>query len=208
MTKFAKLITETSFDVELSESKGDKEFKIVGIYSSAEVMNNNNRKYKKDTLSREVDKVMEKVKNRCLWGELGHAPQPELSPDRIAILTESLEWKGNDLYGRSKVLDTPMGNIAKTLIKEGKMGISSRGLGTVDENSGYVNEDFRLICWDLVIDPSNSPSWINGIYEGKEFEIYGIKDVKIEEETITEAQAKEEFKKHIWQVIDQIKKNL
>ena len=79
-----------------------------------------------------------------------------------------LEWKGNDVYGKSKVLDTPQGAIAKILIKEGRMGISSRGLGTVAED-GNVNEDFNLITWDLVTDPSNNPSWINGIYEGQEW---------------------------------------
>lgn len=163
----AKLITETSYDFELTESK-DKGVHIVGIYSSAELKNNNSRVYKKELLEREVDKVQEKISNKTLWGELGHPPNPEINPERIAILTTMLEWKGNDVFGKSKVLDTPQGAIAKTLIKEGRMGISSRGLGTVAED-GNVNEDFNLITWDLVTDPSNNPSWINGIFEDKEW---------------------------------------
>ena len=162
-----KLITENFFDLELVESKTKNPY-IVGIYSTAELKNNNSRVYKRDILEREVDKVQEKVTNKTLWGELSHPANPEINAERIAILTTQLEWRGNDIFGKSKILDTPMGNIAKTLIKEGKLGISSRGLGTVAEN-GYVNEDFNLITWDLVTDPSNSPSWINGIYEGQEW---------------------------------------
>jgi hypothetical protein len=162
-----KLITELSYDFELVESKAKDPF-IVGIYSSAELKNNNGRVYKRNILEREIKKVEEKTKNGTLWGELGHPPNPEINPDRIAILTQKLEWKGNDVFGKSKVLDTPMGMIARTLTKEGKMGISSRGLGTVAED-GTVNEDFNLICWDMVTDPSNHPSWVNGIYEGQEW---------------------------------------
>ena len=177
----AKLITETSYDFELTESK-DKGVHIVGIYSSAELKNNNSRVYKKELLEREVDKVQEKISNKTLWGELGHPPNPEINPERIAILTTMLEWKGNDVFGKSKVLDTPQGAIAKTLIKEGRMGISSRGLGTVAED-GNVNEDFNLITWDLVTDPSNNPSWINGIFEDKEWllKVVDKKDKEIEE---------------------------
>ena len=205
MTKFAKLITESSFDIEISESK-DKNLHIVGIFSSADVENANKRKYRKSILERETNSLVEgKVSKKCCFGELSHPVDPEIHLDRVAIMTTQLEWRGNDLYGKAKILDTPMGNIAKTLIKEGRLGISSRGLGTVAED-GYVNEDFRLITYDLVHDASNpSSKFVNGIYEGKEFEVFGIKE---KEEKITEAQAKTEFKKHIWQIIEQIEKNL
>jgi len=169
-----KLITETSFDCELTESKSNGT-SIVGIYSSAGLKNNNGRVYKRDVLNREIEKISEKANNKTLWGELGHPPNPEINPERIAILTTLLEWKGDHVYGKSKVLDTPTGQIAKVLIKEGKLGISSRGLGTVSEE-GYVNEDFNLITWDLVTDPSNHPSWIKGIFEGKTWDspLFGI----------------------------------
>jgi hypothetical protein len=202
-----KLITETSYNIELSEQK-DKSLYVVGIFSTAELENNNKRKYRKNTLDREVKTVMEKIEKKCLWGELGHPPTPEINPDKIAIITEQVEWRGNDLYGRAKILSTPMGSIAKTLVNEGSLGISSRGLGTVAED-GYVNEDYKLITWDLVTDPSNNPSWVNGIYEGKEFDIPCIcKEDKepTEEELISTA--KEEWNKKIWQVIADIEKSL
>jgi len=203
MTK-AKLITEVSHDFEISESKAEGTH-IVGIFSSAELENNNKRMYKKSILEREVGKIQDKISKKSLWGELGHPPNPEVNPDKIAILTTQLEWKGNDIYGKAKVLDTPMGNIAKTLIKEGSMGISSRGLGTVGDD-GYVNEDYNLICWDLVTDPSNNPSWVNGIYEGRTWELE-IPDAQLTvEEQLTEA--REHLQSHVWQVIENIEKSL
>ena len=169
-----KLITETSFDCELTESKSGGT-SIVGIYSSAGLKNNNGRIYKREVLEPQIEEMSGKAKNKTLWGELSHPSNPEINAERIAILTTQLEWKGDHVYGKSKVLDTPMGQTAKVLIKEGKMGISSRGLGTVSEE-GYVNEDFRMITWDLVTDPSNNPSWIKGIFEGKEWDspLFGI----------------------------------
>ena len=102
-----------------------------------------------------------------------------------------------------------MGAIAKTLVKEGNIGISSRGLGTVSED-GTVNEDYNLLCWDLVTDPSNNPSWVKGIYEGKTWDL-GSKfdgEEEITEEKITEQQAKDEFFKYILENIRKIEKNL
>lgn len=200
----ASLITEVSHDFEISESKtGDTH--IVGIFSSAELENNNKRRYKKSILERELGKIEGKISKKSLWGELGHPPNPEVNPDKIAILTTQLEWKGNDIYGKAKVLDTPMGKIAKTLIKEGSIGISSRGLGTVGDD-GYVNEDYNLICWDLVTDPSNSPSWVNGVYEGRTWEIDVPGREPTEEELLVEA--REHHKKQIWQVIKNIESNI
>jgi hypothetical protein len=177
-----KLITETSFDCELTESKS-KGTSIVGIYSSAGLKNNNGRIYDRNILGREIKKITEKAKEKTLWGELGHPPNPEINPERVAILTNMLEWKGDHVYGRSEVLDTPTGLIAQELIKKGKLGISSRGLGTVSEE-GTVNEDFNLITWDLVTDPSNNPSWVNGIFEGRTWtmpeqpDVFGIVNTK------------------------------
>jgi len=187
-----KLITEMSYDVQLSEGQRSKDLYIVGIFSTAEAENNNKRKYPREILERELKKVNEKVANRYLWGELGHPPSPEINPERIAILVEGLEWKGNNVYGKAKILDTPMGKIARTLVKEGKLGISSRGLGTVNDD-GYVNEDYKLICYDLVTDPSNHPSWVNGIYEGESFTVPDPKREPTAEE-IQQLQEQEELK--------------
>ncbi len=129
---------------------------------------------------------------------------PEINPDKIAIRVESLEWQGNDLYGKAKILDTPQGQIAKTLVKEGLIGISSRGLGTVHED-GTVNEDYNLITWDLVTDPSNGPSWLNGVLEGKTWDLASSSDFV---DILSEDKAREEYYKYVMSIINEIKKKL
>jgi len=144
---------------------------------------------------------------KCFWS----GNSPELNLDRVAVLTTELKWVGDDVMGKAKILsETPMGHIASVLIKEGNLGISSRGLGTVNEGDNYVNEDFNLLRYDLVGDPSNPGSWVKGIYEGRTFTIPGEDDVVVPVEpvivvpTITLDEARKEYKRHIWQVLEQI----
>lgn len=197
MSKKGFLITETNLGLKINEetiNEGqDKRLYVEGIFSSFGRRNNNGRVYEEGVMKREVDKVLEKVDKKCLWGELGHPPNPEINPDKIAIRVESLGWDGQDLYGKAKIIDTPQGLIAKTLVREGSIGISSRGLGTVSEN-GTVNEDYQLVTWDLVTDPSNGPSWVKGIYEGKTWELGDKFDGKDEEEL-------EEIHEHVEKMI-------
>jgi hypothetical protein len=193
------LITESSYDLKLYEDSKDKSLKIVGIFSSANVENNNKRRYKKDLLEREITKVNEKIKAKCLFGELSHPTNPEINPERISHIVESLEWKDDHVYGKAKILSTPFGDIAKTLIKEGNIGISSRGLGTVNEE-GFVNEDFNLITYDIVLDASNPGSkFVNGILENENFG---------PEKVLTLEEAKEHYRKHLWQVLTKIESNM
>lgn len=200
----ALLITETSSQIELWESK-EKTPYVVGVFASAEVKNANGRKYRKDILDREVDKfVSEKIDTKTAWGELSHPESSEINLDRAAIIIEQLEWRGNDVFGKAKILSTPMGNIVASLVKEGNIGISSRGLGTVNE-SGYVNEDFNLLCWDIVADASNPSSrFMNGILEGRTFNNPAevIKPVMTKEEAETEyaKYCKSLIEKHIGKI--------
>jgi len=167
--KQLNLITETFNQIELWESKSKIPY-MVGIFASAETKNANGRIYKKSILEREIDKFKnEKIDTKSSWGELGHPDNSEINLNNVAMIIESLEWKGNDVYGKAKILDTPKGHILKTLVKEGNIGVSTRGLGTVNE-SGNVNDDYNLITIDAVSDASNPGSrFINGILEGKTF---------------------------------------
>lgn len=135
---------------------------------------------------------------------------PSINLDRVAILTTSLKWEDSSVVGRAKVLDTPTGNIAKVLIKEGNLGISSRGLGTVNEENNFVNEDFNLICYDLVGEPSNPGSWVRGIYEGKTFPIPSTEPEEpiVIVPKITLDEARKEYKRHIWQVLEKLSKEV
>lgn len=184
-----KLITETTHNIEkewVTEASGSKSLYIEGIFSTAENMVTNGRKYKRDVLEREVDRLMKKVRNSTAVGELDHPPSAKINQERGVILIKELKWAGNDVHGKAKVLNTRLGKDVQSLIEDGvRLGISSRGLGTIDEITKYVNEDFELITYDVVGDPSNQKSWVNGIYEGKEFESESIsdKEKKIEEMT-------------------------
>jgi hypothetical protein len=189
-----KLITETTTDFDLLEegSGKDKDLFIVGIFSSAELKNANGRVYRKPTLEREVGRLQEEnfKKGIPLWGTLGHPNSPETDLEKVAIKTVMLEWRGNDLYGKAKVMKgTPCGDIAATLLKDSKLGISSRGLGQVDEEGYVTDESYKLITWDLVNSASNYPSYVNGIYEGRTFDMPD----KVKEPTAKEL--KEELKK-------------
>ena len=127
-----------------------------------------------NTLQREVAKYDENHirKGRAL-GELGHPDGPSINLDRVSHKIESLKEDGNNFIGRAKILDTPMGNIAKNLLDEGvRLGVSSRGMGSLkkESNCNVVQDDFMLAtAADIVADPSAPDAFVDGIMEGKEW---------------------------------------
>lgn len=132
--------------------------KIRGVFQRADEENNNKRIYSKELLCREIEKLDEAMKGRRLMGELDHPQHDSVKLSNVSHLITKLDVKGNEIIGEAEILDTPMGKVAKALIEGGvQVGISSRGMGTLSEGQDgkrYVNEDFRLITWDLVADPS------------------------------------------------------
>jgi len=172
MRLIAEEITEVNF---LSEEKnGKKSHFIEGVFLQAEISNKNGRKYPFRTLEREVAKYDESYirKGRAL-GELGHPDGPSINLDKVSHKIESLKAEGNNFIGRAKILDTPMGNIAKNLLDEGvRLGVSSRGMGSLrkEGNTNIVQDDFMLAtAADIVADPSAPDAFVDGIMEGKEW---------------------------------------
>ena len=171
-----KLISEEVTQVEFiaEEVDGKKNHFIEGIFLQAEIQNRNGRMYPVKTLSREVAKYDENYiqKGRAL-GELGHPDGPSINLDRVSHRIISLQQEGNHFIGKAKILDTPMGNIAKNLLDEGvKLGVSSRGMGSLikRENCNIVADDFMLAtAADIVADPSAPDAFVDGIMEGKEW---------------------------------------
>ena len=171
-----KLITEEIESVEIitEEKDGVKTLYIQGPFLQAEVTNRNGRNYPKTILEREVNRYTSNFisKGRAL-GELGHPDGPTVNLDRVSHMITSLRCEGNNFIGRAKILDTPMGNIAKSLLGEGvTLGVSSRGIGSLVERNGikYVGEDFMLsTAADIVADPSAPDAFVHGIMEGKEW---------------------------------------
>ena len=172
-----KLITEEINKVEfiIEETNGKKSMFIEGVFLQGNQKNRNGRIYKTDTLSREVGRYSEQYidKGRAL-GELGHPDGPTVNLDRVSHKIVSLRQEGNNFIGKAKILETPMGKIAKNLIDEGvTLGVSSRGVGSLTETKqGYklVGEDFMLAtAADIVADPSAPDAFVQGIMEGKEW---------------------------------------
>jgi hypothetical protein len=172
-----KLITETIEDakVVITEGKnGKRSTCIEGVFLQAEITNRNGRMYPMRTMEREVEKYNESfVKTGRALGELGHPDGPTINLDRASHLITSLRKEGNNFIGKARLLETPMGKIAKQLLDEGvKLGVSSRGLGSIKEENGIkvVGEDFMLAtAADIVADPSAPEAFVNGIMEGKEW---------------------------------------
>jgi hypothetical protein len=171
-----KLITENieNVSVLVEESNGKKNLYIEGVFLQAELKNRNGRVYPFDVLNREVQRYTEEyIKPGRALGELGHPDGPTVNLDRVSHRIVSLRSEGNNFIGKARILDTPMGQIAKSLLDEGvQLGVSSRGMGSLEEQNGvkYVRDDFMLAtAADIVADPSAPDAFVNGIMEGKEW---------------------------------------
>ena len=171
-----KLITEQIENVNvITEGKGDsKKLYIEGIFLQSELKNRNGRMYPFSVLEKEVSRYNEEyIKTSRALGELGHPDGPTVNLDRVSHRITSLSAEGTNFVGRAQILDTPMGQIAKSLLEEGvKLGVSSRGMGSIDkrEDVNVVMDDFMLAtAADIVADPSAPDAFVNGIMEGKEW---------------------------------------
>jgi hypothetical protein len=171
-----KLITETLEQVKYitEEKNGVKSLYIQGPFLVAETKNRNGRVYQADVMDREVNRYNEEyiTKNRA-FGELGHPDGPSINLDRVSHLITGLQREGNIWVGKAKILETPMGKIASSLIEGGaQLGVSSRGMGSLKEVNGVnvVQDDFYLAtAADIVADPSAPGAFVQGIMEGKEW---------------------------------------
>ena len=184
-----RLITEQNNDIEvLTEDKdGKKATYIKGIFLQTEITNRNGRMYRFDTMNREVSKYNEEFiqRGRAL-GELGHPEGPTVNLDRVSHKIVELYPEGKNFIGKAKLLETPMGKIAKNLLEEGvQLGVSSRGLGSLKKEgtTSVVADDFILsTAADIVADPSAPDAFVEGIMEGKEWALVDgkIKEAQIE----------------------------
>jgi hypothetical protein len=171
--KLIKEINETvSYLVE--EKDGKKYLHIEGPFLVAEKKNKNGRLYEYNTMKKEVHRYTEDYinKNRA-FGELGHPDTPSINLDRVSHLITSLTEDGTQWIGKAKILDTPMGNIARQLIEGGaQLGVSSRGMGSLKNVNGVnvVQSDFHLAtAADIVADPSAPGAFVQGIMENVEW---------------------------------------
>lgn len=190
-----KLIREVfdTTNVIVEEKLGKpKQYFIEGVFLQSEITNRNGRMYKESTMDREVGRYLkEAVEMNRAYGELGHPEGPGINLDRVSHMITSLRKEGTNYIGRAKILDTPMGQIAKGLLEGGaNLGVSSRAMGSLKTNNEgvqVVQDDFMLsTAADIVADPSAPDAYVRGIMEGKEWTFV---DGKFVEQNIEEVKS-------------------
>jgi hypothetical protein len=173
-----KLITEVhdqniEYLTEANED-GKKNYFIEGIFMQGNVKNRNGRMYPMETLEKEVNRYNESYVDKSrAYGELGHPDGPTINLERVSHMIKNLHREGDNIIGKAKIMDTPMGTIVKNLMDEGAtIGVSSRGMGSLKQVNGInqVQGDFTLAtAADIVADPSAPNAFVEGIMEGVEF---------------------------------------
>ena len=158
-----EVITEAKKD-------GTKSYFIEGVFMQADSKNRNGRIYEKRILESAVNKyVKEQVSTGRAVGELNHPEGPTINLDKVSHKITELRFEGSNVVGKASILNTPMGKIVEGLLEGGvKLGVSSRGMGTLVNKKGtsYVGDDFMLSTVDIVQDPSAPEAFVNGVMEG------------------------------------------
>ena len=174
MKLIKEVVESTKLVVEEKLGKG-KTYFIEGVFLQSELQNRNGRMYPESIMDKEVVRYLkEYVKQNRAYGELGHPDSPSINLDRVSHLIVDLRKEGTNYIGKAKILDTPMGQIAKGLLDGGaNLGVSSRALGSLKMNNEGINvvqDDFMLsTAADIVADPSAPDAFVRGIMESKEW---------------------------------------
>lgn len=170
-----KLLTELFHGAELLvEGSGDsKKLYIHGIHAQAEKVNRNKRNYSKPVMEQAIDKYNTNfVKTNRALGELNHPSRMSVDPALASHRIVELTWDGNDVIGKSLILNTPQGNIIRGLLEGGtQIGVSTRGAGsiTLKEGVSHVGNDFTLATIDAVLDPSAHDAWVDPLMESADW---------------------------------------
>ena len=197
----------------LTEGKSNDTMKIKGVFGRCNEKNNNGRIYPTNVLEGQLQKVQPLIEERRLCGELDHPQNDTVKLSNASHLITKLEMKGNELVGEAEILKTPAGLTAKALVEGGvKIGISSRGMGTLSEDAKgnkIVNEDFRLVTFDLVADPSTRGAF-PGLSESTQSQFARESQSKLQKEsnfvTMLQSKLREAYEPWIEEAKDKKKK--
>lgn len=183
------LITESSQD--------GKDMWLSGIFMQASIKNRNGRLYPINELAAAVKTAEQRIKEqKGLLGELDHPQTLTINLDRVSHVITELRMDGNNVHGKAKLVNTPMGNIAKELIRAGfQPGVSSRGAGTVNESGGVTG--FQFVTVDIVAQPSAPNAYPNTVYEGLQAAKNGKQIMSLAESVRHDDAAQKYFKKEI-----------
>lgn len=164
-----KLIIETNLFEGKLDDDGTGRVLVSGVLQRAEAENQNGRVYPREILEREVNEYQKLINERRALGELDHPDSSVINLKNVSHNIKEIHWKGNDLMGTVEILPTPSGNILKELLRSNiTLGISSRGMGSTEnigEGKVKVGEDFELIGWDFVSNPSTHGAFMRPMNE-------------------------------------------
>lgn len=171
MAEYKKLLNESFInDVASSKAEDGKTLYIEGVFMGAEKRNKNGRIYPRPLIEREVNAFNEYIKNNEALGELEHPERTKVDPKEAAIKIVSLKMDEDFAIGKAKVLDyMPNGHMLAKLLEDVRMGVSSRGVGDVNESTGIVESNFHLITIDSVLGPSCPDAYVNAVNESYEW---------------------------------------
>lgn len=163
------LLIETNlFEGRVNEDSSGRTM-VKGILQRAGAENQNGRVYPRNILEREINKYQQLIKERRALGELDHPDSSVINLKNVSHNIKEVHWEGNDVVGTVEILPTPSGNILKELLRAGiLLGISSRGMGSTEpmkDNKLLVGEDFELIGWDFVSNPSTHGAFMTPMNE-------------------------------------------
>lgn len=171
-----KLLQELTEQVEVLKEDsptGPRNYFIKGIFLQGNIKNQNGRIYPTEVLDREVGRYTEqKIRTKCALGECGHPNNPGINLDRASHLITELRRDGDNFIGTAKIMNTPMGGIIKSLMDEDiKLGVSSRGLGALEEkgNDKIVTDFYLVTAADIVAEPSAPEAFVENIMENTEW---------------------------------------
>lgn len=185
----ARVIQESSTD--------GKSMWLSGVCMQSSIKNRNGRNYPINEISAAVQNAQSRIKEcNGIFGELDHPQSLNINSDRISHVITEMWMNGNDAYGKAKLINTPMGNIAQELLRSGvKIGVSSRGAGNVNE-SGDVS-GFQFITYDIVVTPSAPNAYPGLVYESLERAQNGNRILSLAESVRHDPAAQKYFKKEI-----------
>lgn len=192
------LIEELSPDTaQLMEAEDGKDLWLSGVFMQAEMKNRNGRVYPLNEIQNAVNLANTRItESSGIMGELDHPQTLTINLDRVSHVITEMRMQGNDAYGKAKLLSTPMGNIARELVKSGiRLGVSSRGAGTVNE-SGGVN-GFQFVTVDIVAQPSAPGAVPDSIYESLMLNKHGAQAITLAEEVRNDPAAQKYLKREI-----------
>ena len=163
--KLYEYLSPDQSNIQIMESKDGKDLFMAGLFIQGDVKNQNGRVYPKDEITKAVDSVKERLsKGETVMGELDHPEELQINLDRVSHIITDMYCENSNGLGKLKIIETPMGNIARALLTAGaNLGVSSRGSGNVD-GSGQVS-DFDIVTVDIVAQPSAPDAYPKTIYE-------------------------------------------